>query len=83
MRQQIDALASGEHPNADQIGVRLEAAVQEGKLEDVARREKVWQLLDTHRYAVGMVNHASNPRILDIVANSLGQMTSNCSIPRH
>ena len=72
LRQQIDTLASGEHPNADQIGVRLEAAAQEGKLEDVARRDKVWQLLDPHRYDEGIFNHASNPRILDIIAELLG-----------
>ena len=41
------------HPNAEKAGVRLEAAAQRGELENVPRRDKVWQLLDPHRYDEG------------------------------
>ncbi len=72
LRTRIDALASGEHPNAEKIGVRLEAAAQSGELVDVPRRDKVWQLTNTHRSDEVIFNHARNPKILDIVAELLG-----------
>ena len=67
LREQMDALADGSHPNAEKAGVRLEAAAQRGELENVPRRDKVWQLLDPHRYDEVIFDHASNPNILDIV----------------
>ncbi len=69
---QIDALASGEHPAADKIGIRLEDAVQRGELADVQARDRVWQLTDVHRHDGVILEHASNPRILDIVEELLG-----------
>ena len=68
LRERIDALAEGSHPNADKIGVRLETAAQRGELERVPLRDKVWQLLDPHRYDEVIFDHARNPKILDIVA---------------
>ena len=72
LRERIDALADGSHPNAEKAGVRLEAAAQKGELENVSRRDKVWQLLDPHRYDEVIFEHASSPKILDIVAELLG-----------
>ncbi len=72
LRGRIDALASGEHPNADKIGVRLEAAAQRGELQNVTRRDKVWQLLDPHGYDEVILNHAKNPKILEVVEQLLG-----------
>ena len=72
LRERMDALADGSHPNAEKAGVRLEAAAQRGELENVPRRDKVWQLLDPHRYDEVVLDHASNPKILDIVAELLG-----------
>jgi len=71
LRKRIDTLASGEHPNAEQIGIRLEAEVQKGGLKGVPRRDKVWQLLDPHRYDEGIFNHAGRSGILDIVTELL------------
>ena len=72
LRQRIDALASGEHCNSDKIGVRLEAAVQKGELENASRRDKVWQLLDPHLHDDAIFKHAKNPKILDVVVELLG-----------
>ena len=72
LRQRIDALASGEHCNAEKIGVRLEAAVQTGELQSVSRRDKVWQLLDPHLHDDMLFKHANNPKILDVVAELIG-----------
>ena len=44
LSQRIDALASGEHCNAEKAGMRLEGAAIAGELQDVPRRDKVWQL---------------------------------------
>ncbi|MCZ6679321.1 MAG: phytanoyl-CoA dioxygenase family protein [Candidatus Poribacteria bacterium] len=71
LRSRIDALAEGSHPNADKIRIRLEAAAQRGELENVPRRDKVWQLMDPHRYDEVIFNHASSPKILDIVEELL------------
>ena len=70
LRERMDALADGSHPNAEKAGVRLEAAAQRGELENVPRRDKVWQLLDPHRYDEVVFEHASSPKILDIVAGA-------------
>ena len=72
LRQRIDALASGEHCNAEKIGVRLEAAVQTRELQSVSRRDKVWQLLDPHLHDDMLFKHANNPKILDVVAELIG-----------
>jgi len=71
LRQRIDQLASGEHPNAGKIGIRLEAAVQKGELQEVSQRDKVWQLLDPHRYDDVVFEYARKPEILDIVSKLL------------
>jgi len=71
LRQRIDQLASGEHPNAEKIGVRLEDAAQKGELQGVSIRDKVWQLLDPHQYDDLVFEHARKPEILDIVTELL------------
>ena len=71
LRQRIDQLASGEHPNAGKIGVRLEAATQKGELQETSKRDKVWQLLDPHVYDDMVFKHASKPAVLDIVSELL------------
>ncbi|HIA71039.1 TPA: hypothetical protein EYN98_34340, partial [Candidatus Poribacteria bacterium] len=48
LSQRIDALASGEHCNAENAGIRLEGAAIAGGLQDVSRRDKVWQLGNPH-----------------------------------
>ena len=68
LRHRIDALASGEHCNAEKTGIRLEAAVQMGELQDIPKRDKVWQILDPHLHDDIIFKHANNPKILDIVA---------------
>ena len=72
LRQRIDALASGEHCNAEKTGIRLEAAVQMGELQDIPKRDKVWQILDPHLHDDIIFKHANNPKILDIVAQLIG-----------
>ena len=53
-------------------GYDWKPAAQRGELENVRRRDKVWQLLDPHRYDEVVFDHASNPKILDIVEELLG-----------
>ena len=72
LRQRIDALASGGQCNAEKTGIRLEAAVQMGELQDIPRRDKVWQILDPHLHDDMIFKHANNPKILDIVAQLIG-----------
>ena len=72
LRQRIDALASGEHCNAEKTGIRLEAAVQMGELQNIPRRDKVWQILDPHLHDDMIFKHANNPKILDIIAQLIG-----------
>ena len=59
LRQRIDALASGEHCNAEKIGVRLEAAVQTGELQSVSRRDKVWFVFSIS-YPVRICSHVAS-----------------------
>ena len=72
LRQRIDALASGEHCNAEKTGIRLEAAVQMGELQDIPNRDKVWQILDPHLHDDIILKYTNKPEILDIVTELLG-----------
>lgn len=72
LQERIDALAAGEGAAAEKIGVRLEAEAQRGGLQGVARRDQVWQIMGATRHDEAIRRHASNPRILDIVAALLG-----------
>jgi ectoine hydroxylase-related dioxygenase (phytanoyl-CoA dioxygenase family) len=72
LRQRIDALAAGEGPAAEKVRIRLEAEAQRGRLEGVARRDQVWQILGATPHDAAIRQHAANPRILAIVAALLG-----------
>src|SRR5262245_62131635 len=72
LRARIDALASGEGPGADKVGIRLEAQAQRGELQDVAQRDRVWQIMGASRHDPTIFRHAANPRILDIVEDLFG-----------
>jgi ectoine hydroxylase-related dioxygenase (phytanoyl-CoA dioxygenase family) len=72
LRTRVDALASGEGPVAQQVGVRLEEEAQRGGLQGVARRDTVWQITGATRHDPDIARHAANPRILDIVEALLG-----------
>jgi ectoine hydroxylase-related dioxygenase (phytanoyl-CoA dioxygenase family) len=72
LQERIDALAAGEGPAAEKVGIRLEAAAQRGGLQEVARRDQVWQIMGATRHDAAIRRHAENPRILAIVAALLG-----------
>src|SRR5438876_843631 len=64
-------LAAGEGPDAEKVGIRLEAEAQKGGLQDVARRDQVWQIMGATRDEQ-IWTHATNPKILDIIEALLG-----------
>ena len=72
LSQRIDALASGEHCNAEKTGMRLEGAAIAGELQDVPRRDKVWQLGNPHLHDDIILKYTNKPEILDIVIELLG-----------
>ena len=72
LSQRIDALASGEHCNAENAGIRLEGAAIAGGLQDVSRRDKVWQLGNPHLHDDIILKYTNKPEILDIVTELLG-----------
>ena len=72
LQQRIDALAAGDGPAAEKVGIRLEAEAQHGGLRDVARRDQVWQIMGATRHDEAIRKHTCNPKILDIVAALLG-----------
>lgn len=72
LRAHIDALASGEGPAAEKVGIRLEEQAQRGELKDVPQRDRVWQITGASRHDPVIFRHAANPAILDIVEGLLG-----------
>jgi ectoine hydroxylase-related dioxygenase (phytanoyl-CoA dioxygenase family) len=72
LRTCIDDLASGQSPEAQKVGRRLERAAQEGGLKDVAERDKVWQLTGVTRHVPAILDFARNPKLLDIVEGLFG-----------
>src|SRR3954468_12898437 len=68
LQERIDALAAGEGPAAEKIGIRLEAEAQRGGRQEVARRDQVWQIMGATRHDEAIRRHAENPRILEVVA---------------
>ena len=72
LSQRIDALASGEHCNAEKAGIRLEGAAIAGGLQDVSLRDKVWQLGSPHLHDDIILKYTNKPEILDIVTELLG-----------
>jgi ectoine hydroxylase-related dioxygenase (phytanoyl-CoA dioxygenase family) len=71
LRERIDALASGEGDEAQNVRVRLEAEAQQGGLQEVSRRDQVFQILGATRADPVIFRHAANPKILDIVQELL------------
>jgi phytanoyl-CoA hydroxylase len=72
LRTWIDALASGSTPEAQRVGRRLEAEAQQGGLEDVDERDKVWQLTGVTRHVPALFELARSPKLLDLVEGLLG-----------
>lgn len=72
LQERIDALAAGEGPGAEKVGIRLEEEAARGGLADIARRDKVWQVMNATQADEAFWRHACNPRIVEIVAELLG-----------
>jgi len=72
LRERLDAMASGEHPASDRLGIRLEAEAERGGLSDVLPRDRVWQVIGATRHDECFAAHARNPVILDVVQELLG-----------
>ena len=72
LRARIDALAAGEGDEAGKVRLRLEAAAQQGELQDVARRDRVFQILGATQADPVVFRHAANPRILDVLEELFG-----------
>jgi phytanoyl-CoA hydroxylase len=72
LRQRLDAMASGDHPASEKLGIRLEAEAERGGLREVSPRDRVWQIMGATRHDERFAAHARDPRILDIVAGLLG-----------
>lgn len=72
LRYWIDALASGSTPEAQRVGRRLEAEAQQGGLQEVDEKDRVWQLTGVTRHVPAVLEHARSPKLLDIVEGLLG-----------
>ncbi len=72
LRTCIDDLAGGTSPEAQKVGRRLERQAQEGGLQDVEEKDKVWQLMGVTAHVPALAAFARNPKLLDIVEGLLG-----------
>ncbi len=72
LRERIDALASGEGAEAEKVGIRLEAEALRGGLQNVVRRDKVWQIMGATQHDPIIAQYASSDKVLAIVAELLG-----------
>lgn len=72
LSERIDAIASGQRQGIPESAVRLEAAASRGQLNDVATRDRVWQIWDGFRFDDIVMAHCARPRILGVIAALLG-----------
>jgi phytanoyl-CoA hydroxylase len=72
LRERIDALASGEDPLSERVGIRLEADSDSEKLKNESKLNKVWQIMDASAYDETISGHARNSKILNIIEQLLG-----------
>jgi phytanoyl-CoA hydroxylase len=71
LQERIDSLASGEGARRDEVVIRLEEEAARGGLQNVAQRDKVWQVMNATQVDEAFWRHACNPRIVQIVSELL------------
>jgi ectoine hydroxylase-related dioxygenase (phytanoyl-CoA dioxygenase family) len=71
LRRRIDALASGEDPLSQKVGIRMERGMEDGK-HDPSRLDKVWQITGASRHDEVIARHARHPNILDVLEDLFG-----------